>query len=79
MEVGDIAYCMVVASDNQWHPEKCRILGKVQDRPYNSVEYLIRTRKFKNIRLKSKYLFPDKQSCQDSCDNNNEFLIESLR
>lgn len=73
MKINDIAYVMTVGKDNLWHPERCKILGIKQEKPYLPVDYFIKTRKYR-FTIESKYLFPDIRSCQESCDNYNEFL-----
>lgn len=77
MKPGDLAYRMTVCSDNLWHPEKCRIIEVIQERPYLSPEYKIKTPKG-YFRIEQRFLFNDKQSCQDYCDNSNQFLQGTL-
>lgn len=76
MKVNDIAYCMIVGRNNKWIPEKCRIIGIINNRPYQEPDYQIRTAKGR-FRVAARYLYPDLQSCQDQCKNLNEFLLSS--
>lgn len=84
MEVGQQVYCLVVGSDNKYHPLGCTIKGIIK-RPdpvkqpdlFNNIErvdYQVKLDTGAYSLLPDKYLYPDKEWAQIAADNYNRQL-----
>ena len=80
MEVGQLVYCLIFGSHNQWIPIKGRITDRALDFESSDLftkKYLYRVKlangNFSGI--PEKYVYPTKQMAQDAADHYNGNLI----
>lgn len=85
MKVGQEVYCLVVGSDNKYHPLKCLIKGKtpadnyqvsgIQDiREIMSWDYKVKCENGTWTTLPARYLYDTKEWAQMAADNYNRQL-----